>query len=298
MFLLDVPEEYFRRFRDRDRLECPIPSAAAPITSTTCAARSARRDYFPGVFAWKAWRFHVACRQVYAVERPDVSNSSTTAAWRDSALSAKAAGLDYRHSHLAIRLHNSIEMMDLHEAAQPLSFERYILYAWNTPRCAWPRAFSILRIPTCEKAAGRITKSGSDGPSVRSRRWSFGRKRRRPDPHPQVGSRRMPRTPTSRCSTAGSSPGKAWISTSTPPWPILKIRPTRLQFYLVGNDSGQPPINAPDYRSYLLRKIPRKHRESFVFTGWLAWNDFAGTSAPRAFRRIPLLLRIVLLRAA
>lgn len=49
----------------------------------------------------------------------------------------------------------------------------------------------------------------------------------------------------------------------------------RLQFYLVGNDSGQPPIDVPDYRTYLLRKIPRKHRESFVFTGWLAWNDFA-----------------------
>ena len=44
---------------------------------------------------------------------------------------------------------------------------------------------------------------------------------------------------------------------------------------MVGQDSNQPPIAAPSYQAYLLRKIPARHRQSFVFPGWLDWNQLA-----------------------
>ena len=130
VFLLDIPAEHFHCFRDEHRLDLPHPeNCRAYHVDALCADAPLRDSDFPGFFTWKAYRFDFACRQVCALEHPDVVEFFDYCGVAHYALSAKAAGLDYQDTHLAIRLHNTCEVMDVHEATKPLCFDRYMLYA-------------------------------------------------------------------------------------------------------------------------------------------------------------------------
>ena len=73
LFLLDVPEQAFDRFQNVDRLALPNHQRCrAYHVDALCREIAFRPQDFLAVDAWRAYRFHFACRQVYAAERPDV----------------------------------------------------------------------------------------------------------------------------------------------------------------------------------------------------------------------------------
>jgi len=267
LFLLDVPEPYFRRFADQDRLRLPHPERCrAYHVDALCAGIPLQERDFPSLFAWKAYRFHFACQQVYAAERPDVFEFFDYCGVAYYALSAKAAGSNFERSHLAIRLHNSVEMMDVHEATKPLRFDRYTLYALE---------HSALRL--AESVLYPSPSYLRDGYRPHYEEW-FGRAVCSQPPlvvRPQAA---LPRRDADVALFYGRlftwkgvdlfvDAAIAYLENAANP---------PLQFYLVGNDSGQAPIDVPDYKTYLLRKIPPKHQQRFAFTGWLDWQQLAG----------------------
>ena len=266
VFLLDIPAHEFQRFQDQDRPTLPhCERCRAYLVADLCRDLPLGERDFGNVFAWKAYRFDMACRQVCARERPDVVEFFDYCGVAHYALSAKAAGLDYRDTHLSIRLHNSIEVMDVHEAAKPMSLERYILYALE--HSALRLAESVLYPSQSylqlgyqryyEPWFGRVTRS--QPPLVV-----------RPESAPPGADANIALFFGRLFAWKGVDifvdAAVAYLENPANP---------RLQFYLVGYDSGEPPIAAPNYQSYLLRKIPKAHRQNFVFTGFLDWKQFS-----------------------
>src|SRR3989442_1789061 len=130
VFVFDVPLEYFRRFEEHDRLALPdAERCRAYHVDTLCEGMPLRRGDFLTEAQWKSWRFHVACTEVAARERPDVIEFFDYCGVAYHALAAKVTGGAYRDSLLAIRLHNSLELMDSSESTKPLDLERYGYYA-------------------------------------------------------------------------------------------------------------------------------------------------------------------------
>jgi glycosyltransferase involved in cell wall biosynthesis len=266
LFLLDVPEKVFDRFENVDRLSFPRPERCrAYHVDALCQRIPLRPDDFCTTDAWRAYRFHFACQQVYAAERPDVIEFFDFCGVAHYALSAKATGRDYEHSHLAVRAHNTFEMLDVHEATNPLSFQRYMLYALE---------HNSLRL-----AESVLYPSDSylrDGYQPHYEPW-LGRSVRSQPPLVVWPESAPPRPDADIALFYGRL--FAWKGVDLFVDAAVAYLENRsnppLQFYLVGYDSHCPPIDVLDYRTYLLRKIPKKYRDRFVFTGWLDWNRFA-----------------------
>ena len=266
VFLLDIPAEHFHCFRDEHRLDLPHPeNCRAYHVDALCANTPLRENDFPGLFTWKAYRFDFACRQVCALEHPDAVEFFDYCGVAHYALSAKAAGLDYRDTHLAVRLHNTCEVMDVHEATKPLSFDRYMLYALE---------HGALRL--AETVLYPSPSYLKEGCRQYYEPW-FGRTECSQSPlvvRPQAAP---PRSDADIALFFGRLFAWKGVDVFVDAAVAYLENPANppLRFYLVGNDSGQPPIKAPNYQAYLLRKIPARHCQSFVFTGWLDWNQMA-----------------------
>jgi len=264
VFLLDLPYEYFERFESRDRLSWPgADRCRAYHVDTLCSTLQLKENDFVSEFAWKAYRFNYACSQVYDIEEPDLIEFFDYCGVSYYALTIKVAGLGYKNSHLAVRLHNSIELMDTYEPTKTHTFDRYSLYA-------------------LEHGALRLAET-SLYPSL-----SYFQHAYRPHYEPWFGQKICSQSPlVAKPKRSHASPDAngvlfygrlftfkgvdifvdaavAYLNNSSNP---------RVQFHLVGYDSHQPPTGSGSYEDYLWHKIPPRHRAQFLFRGFLSWSQ-------------------------
>lgn len=260
ILLLDMPHDYFDRFQSYDRRALPNPgNCRAYHVDSLCESLTLRESDFVSVYAWKAYRLHHACRELVAREDPQVVEFFDYCGAGYFALSAKVAGLAYRNTHLTVRLHTAIELMDVHDPTTPLAFDRYTLYALE--HCALRLAESVVY-------PSRDYLEGSYRPYYEA--W-FGN---------QVCSQPplVEAPPRVRCRPDADVAlfyGRLFAFKGVDVFVDAAVAylndamNARLRFYLAGHDSRQPPIDVESYQAYLWRKIPAQHRSQFVFTGHL-----------------------------
>jgi glycosyltransferase involved in cell wall biosynthesis len=130
IFLLYLSEKAFIRFRDVDRLALPFPErCSAYHVGELCADLPLTQTDFNNDFMWRAYRFHYAAQKVAAIEKPDLIEFFDYCGVAYYALGAKITQQAYSEQLLIIRLHNSLELMDLHEPTKTHDFERYLAFA-------------------------------------------------------------------------------------------------------------------------------------------------------------------------
>ncbi len=278
IFLLDLPAEDFRRFDEADRPALPHPERcrAYQVDALTAGLPYAYED-FPSLFEFNSYRFHAAASQVCRLEQPDVIEFTDYCGVAYHALCAKAAGLDYPRTHLAVRLHNSLELIDAEQPGEVHTFDRYCLY--NLERHALRLAETVLY------------------PSR-----SFLEDAYRPHYEPWFGSAVLSApplvdkpAPSGEFSTPdailfyGRLVGAKGVDRFIDAAILYLSEPSNppRQFYLVGYDSKLPPGSKGLYADYLRRKIPARFQEHFHFTGRLTWPEL-GRLLPRVlFAVIP-----------
>ncbi len=281
IFLLDVPQREFENFTKKDIYSFPNhQNCRAYLVDRLCEDMQPGETDFSGWSLWKSYRFFHACRKVCQVESPDVVEFFDYCGPAYYALNAKVAGLCFRKQHIAVRLHNSREMIDAFEPTKPLNYENYLMYALEH--------FS-LRLAESTLFPSESYLNHSYLPLYED--W-FGAKE--PSQSPIVDAPSPGRTGDTKdvvlfygrlfaFKGADAFVDAAVIYLDNPANP-------RLEFHLVGYDSNETPVPAPDYRSYLGMKIPGPHRARFHFPGHLSWRQL-GDLLPRVrFAVFPSLL--------
>ncbi len=278
IFLLDVGLEYFERFQNHDRLDLPSPDhCRAYQVDSLCRSLDLQPDDFAGIFDWKAYRFHHACRQVYAQEHPNIIEFFDYCGVGHYALSAKAAGLDYADARLAIRLHNSLEIIDHFEPTKPLTLERYSLYALE---------HSALRLAETILYPSQSYLDQAYKPFYEP--WLGDQKKSAP---PLINFPTL--MPASADSDIVLFYGRLFAFKGVDVFVdaavayLNRAANPRLMFYLAGYDSGAPPVGQGSYQAYLWQKIPVKHRQQFQFTGQLNWEQLRDLSPRIRFGVFP-----------
>ncbi len=262
VFLLDIPYEYFERFKSHDQLSWPgADRCRAYHVDTLCGALDLTENDFVSEFAWKAYRFHYACNQVYDIEKPDLIEFFDYCGVSYYALTAKVAGLGYKNCHLAVRLHNSIELMDTYEPTKAHTFDRYSLYALEhgALRLAETSLYPSL---TYFQHAYQPHYEPWFGQQVCSQSPLVTRPKRNHASADADGVLFYGRLFTFKGVDIFVDAAVAYLDNPSNP---------RVQFYLVGYDSHQPPTGSGSYEDYLWRKIPPQHRTQFSFRGFLSW---------------------------
>lgn len=278
VLVLDIAEHEFRRFVDVDRLNIPRPEACrAYHVDTLCSDLYYTESDFDSHYAWRSYRFHHACLKVVTEEHPDAIEFVDYCGVAYYALAAKVAGLAYANTHLVVRLHTSIEILDTHEAVRDLQEDRYKLYA-------------------LEHAALRLAES-IVYPST-----TFYEKAYRPHYSHWLGKTWLATPPLLRVPQLDApSPnadivlyygrlfGLKGIDRFVDAAVLYLQDPgnRRLRFALCGYDSNQPPDNSPTYTEYLRNRIPEKFRGQFMFTGQLDWEQLRALSANFLFAVFP-----------
>ena len=135
VFLLDIPRKYFEKFRDQDRLGFPhADRISAYHVDELCEDFEWESGEAESPFVWKARRFDHALRGMVAKERIDFVEFFEYCGVGYYALARKLYGLGFVDNTLGIRVHNSIEWIDVHEATKPLTLDRYLLYGLGARR--------------------------------------------------------------------------------------------------------------------------------------------------------------------
>jgi glycosyltransferase involved in cell wall biosynthesis len=262
-FLLDLPTEYFNRFRDRDRLALPNSHLCrAYHVDALCAEMTLMRSDFLTDAQWRSLRFHTACERLAIRERPDVIEFFDYCGPSHYALAAKAAGLAYGDTQLVVRLHNSLELMDAHEPTKPLDLQRYGYYALE--HSALRMAETVLHPSTSYLAKAYRTRYES---------WFGAQVLSQPplvEAPPRVRSHSDPDVVLFYGRLFAFKGVDRFVDAAVA---LLNRRPrSRLRFVLVGHDSHEAPDESPSYQEYLRRKIPTMHQGRFEFTDHLDWN--------------------------
>jgi glycosyltransferase involved in cell wall biosynthesis len=114
IMVLDLPPWEFEQFVSVHRFVLPEAEncRAYHVGSIVDGLDGLEEEDFSTHFEWRAYRFHLACKVVVELEQPDLLEFFDYGGVGYHALSAKVAGLAYPSTHIAIRLHTSLELMD------------------------------------------------------------------------------------------------------------------------------------------------------------------------------------------
>ena len=129
VFLLDIPRHEFERFDRRDRLALPHPERCrAYRVDDLCGGFRFRREEIPNEFQWKALRFAHALAKLGEQERFDWIELFEYCGVGYYAMVERLYGSGPAEGVLGLRLHNSLELIDRHEATKPVDRHRYEMY--------------------------------------------------------------------------------------------------------------------------------------------------------------------------
>ncbi len=266
IFLLDIPAKSFQQFNTVDRLKMPNHEyCRAYHVDSLCSQIPYREKDFLSRYLWESYRYDFACRQVHQFEKPDLIEFVDYCGPAYFALCAKVSNLSYLDSRMVVRVHGAIEEIDRYAGGKKIDFDRYTIYALE--QSAMRLAENVLYPGVFLAEHGAHDKSRRFGGAVHS-----------PPPIVSYPNRDEIRPDANVVLFLGRLyPVKAVDLLVDSAVKVLETNPeTDLEFYLVGEDSPEVPVEGPrSYQDYLLQKIPNEFRNRFVFTGHLSHRDLA-----------------------
>lgn len=261
VLVLDIPERAFDQIMKGDFVSGDKASNCRFYhVGRLCQLIDCQRDDFLSRYAWESYRYDFACRQVYAQEDPDLIEFVDYCGPAYYALEAKISGLCYQNSIIAVRIHGSIEVIDRSTPQSKLNFDRYTIYTQE--QCSLKLAEVVL-YPT--------TSLIQEYYPIDSIYWLGDKVLAIPNVHLQLNR-------------SGESPEANFVLFYGRLYSVKGIelfvdaavrkleidKDCRLVFYLVGEDSRNPPVEGlSTYQEYLQQRIPEKWHNRFVFTGFL-----------------------------
>jgi len=261
IFVLDVPREYFDRFNPD--IYPNSHNCKAYHVDELCADIPLLPEDFPSFFLWRAYRFHWATQKVVALEQPDVVEFFDYNGVAHYALSAKVTQSAYKDTHLIVRLHNSDQLMNLHQPFFPLTSDYYLLYALE---------HSALRLAETVLFPSQAYLSEAYRPYYES--W-FGRQ-----VHSKPALLDYPKPRDSRKEENvvlfyGRLYGFKGVDLFVDAAVSLLSEGDYgdLRFVLAGHDSQVAPDGSNTYQEYLWKRIPGRYRSHFEFVGQLSWEQ-------------------------
>jgi len=130
IFLFDISELEFQIFNEQERLKYPHPeNCKAYLVENLCQDLliPQRRDFL-SEFEWRSYRFYHASKWIEKEEHPEVIEFFDYCGIAYFTLSAKLTGKEFQDTHLAIRLHTSLELIDREQSTNIHDEERYIMF--------------------------------------------------------------------------------------------------------------------------------------------------------------------------
>lgn len=262
VFLLDLPSHDFRRFRDHDRLALPSAERCRAYRVEELADTGALREAdFRDIFAWKSLLFERAARRLVELERPDVVEFFDYCGVGWASLCSKLGGLAFRDTHLAVRLHTSMEVLDAEEPTRPHGPDRYGLFALE--HAALATAESILFPTRSFLEEAYRPRYGAWPASLHE------------SPPPLV------RVPALRPAESGADVvlffGRLFTLKGADLFVDAAVslvaggRGGGLRFVLAGYDPGESPAPGKGYAEFLRGRIPAALAGRFEFPGQLSW---------------------------
>jgi glycosyltransferase involved in cell wall biosynthesis len=261
IFLLDTPRRFFDRF---DTGVYPNPeNCTAYHLDELCADIPRHAHEFGSVILHKAYRFHWAAQKVYQREKPDIIEFFDYNGIAHYACAAKAGLGAYSGSRLTVRLHNSDQLMNSHQPLYDLDHEFYMIYALE--KSALKLSETVLY-----PSQGYLDDCYRPHPET----WLGQKVLSRPPllDHPRPGSGEPRRDAVLFYGRLFGFKGVDLLVDAAVSL-LSRGEMAGARFVLVGYDSRQPPDDSPDYREYLLKRIPAGLRERFEFPGQMSWKQ-------------------------
>lgn len=266
VLLLDVPRPYFERFEKDDHPTLAVPERCrAHQVDALCEDMPAFASDVENPFLAKSLRFAHAVRKLAEQDPVDFVEFFEYCGVGYYALVEKRFGLQPQRPVLGMRVHNSVELIDLHEGTKAIDRDRSILYGLERAGLAHAEATLLPSESYAETyyldryALPREAIAISEPPTA-----PFPKKREHPPEQVREvlffgrifefkGVERLVRA--------------ALL--------LLESDPTLdVDFVFVGNDSRDGP-GGGSYTEYLKNTIPERWRTRFVFTGHLSHDEAA-----------------------
>jgi glycosyltransferase involved in cell wall biosynthesis len=265
ILVLNLSKADFKKFETIDRLSFPNAHLCrAYQVSALCSIAPFKESDFISRYIWESACYDFACQQVYEIEKPDLFEFVDYCGSAYNALCSKVAGLSYQNSHLAVRIHGPLELIDRYALRKPLNFDSYIAYSLE--RGAFRLAETVL-FPTPSMLAEYYSQIEP--------RWLGNRVYAQPLLSSYPKRRRV-----SADAKIALYYGRLLSVKGVDLYVeaivryLVETRDSQLQFYLVGYDSMEPPDRAfGSYQAYLECKIPTQYRERFHFTGFMTHSQ-------------------------
>ena len=278
VLLLDIPPRYFNQFLEEHQAELSVPDRCrAYQVDALCDDFAYSAEEVENPFIWKSLRFAHGLRRVVEKDPVDFVEFFEYCGVGYHALVEKRFGLWEQSPVLGIRVHNSVELIDLHEGTKAVDADRAVLYGLEHGGLAHSEATLLPSKSYAERYYLDRYSLPSDAieisepPTVR-----FGRREELPleaQREVQFFGRIFEFKGVERFVRAAlllleESPG------------------LDLDFVLIGNDSHDGP-DGTSYTDYLRETVPERFRARFIFTGHLGHEELLARFARARFVVFP-----------
>ena len=258
VLLLDIPKNYYDRFLSQDHGTLSVPdNCSAYHIDSMCEDLPFRVEEITSPFVWKSLRFAHAIRRLSQIEPVDFVEFFEYCGVGYHALAEKRFGLQPADPILGMRVHNSVELIDLHEGTKGVDRDRSILYGLE--RAALGHSEATL-LPS-QSYADRyyIDRYHLASDAIAISEPPTARFDKRPD---------YPFEERKEIQFFGRIFEFKGVECFVRAALLLLEEDEKLDLYfvLIGNDSQDGP-DGGSYSAYLESTIPERFRNRFVFTG-------------------------------
>ena len=261
ILLLDLDRQLFETFEKVDRSGFPNNHLLKVYhLDALCQSINITEDHFTSRYLWESYRYDIACRRIYEIERPDIIEFVDYCGPAYYALCTKKFGLSYNNTQIAVRMHGPIQIIDRHARTKPIDFDRYAIYALERA------SFRLADVVFYSTPSLLSEVKDSD------EAW-FGQLVFSPPPVSGFPVRAQIDSNANIVLFYGRLYAEKGVEVFVnAACDLLRSSPdTDLAFYLIGADSNEPPVPGfSSYRTYLIQNIPERLRDKFIFTGFLA----------------------------
>lgn len=262
IFVLDLPVDYFDRFQNQDRFLLPHPEhCRAYHVDSIVAGSDPGQHLFASPDAWRSYRYHLACSYVARMERPDIIEFHDFLGIGHYALTMKVAGIDHLNSHIVVRTHNSVEVMDILGPDHSISacdhfvydLERSALQLAETVLCPSFEYLDLAYRPFYPAWFGNVQES-----------------------QPPLSP------PFCRSGESNNADivlfyGRVFSIKGVDIFVNAAVQMLssccNVRFFIVGYDSRHSPDGSPTYEQFLRKQIPQHLQSFFTFTGQITHKE-------------------------